>query len=161
VEQGRCFRMACSNVTLLRGLACAEVGSCDGTSRSHRHTEGLWTRPARDDPGVCGIADSNTHRVQARVPAALIASRLGLPPSSSAHRVQAILPAAARGGGGARPGRGQGRRGRWKRPCEFPSMLPLLSSPLGYVFSSILDALWHRATMALAPSWDMSTPHLA
>ena len=83
----------------LRGLACVEVRSCDGASRSHRHTEGLWTRQARDDPGVCGIADSNTHRVQARV------------------------PAAARGGGGARPGRGQGRRGRWKKPLEFPLLI--------------------------------------
>ena len=54
----------------LRGLACVEVRSCDGASRSHRHTEGLWTRQARDDPGVCGIADSNTHRVQAILPAA-------------------------------------------------------------------------------------------
>ena len=89
VEQGRCVRMACSNGTLLRGLACVEVRSCDGASRSHRHTEGLWTRQARDDPGVCGIADSNTHR-----------SRLAFQQRS---RVQAILPAAARG-----PGRGQG-----------------------------------------------------
>ena len=69
----------------LRGLACVEVRSCDGASRSHRHTEGLWTRQARDDPGVCGIADSNT------------------------HRVQAILPAAARGRAGGRGAAGGGK----------------------------------------------------
>ena len=44
---------------------------------------------------------------------------------------------------------------------HFLSMLPLLSSLLVYVFSSILDALWHRATIALAPSCGMGTPHLA
>ena len=44
--------------------------------------------------------------------------------SSSAHRVQALLPAAARGVGGTRPGRGQGHRGRWKRPFEFPILRP-------------------------------------
>src|SRR4029453_11678831 len=48
-----------------------------------------------------------------------------------------------------------------KRPCEFPSMLPLLSSRLVDVFSSILDALWHRASMALAPSWGGGRSHLA
>ena len=42
-------------------------------------------------------------------------------------------------------------------------MLPLLSSLLVDVFSSILDALWHRASMALAPSFGVGTPtpHLA
>ena len=29
---------------------------------------------------------------------------------------------------------GQRRRGRWKRPFEFPSMLPLLSSPFSHFF---------------------------
>ena len=49
-----------------------------------------------------------------------------------------------------------------KKCFIFPSsMLPLLSSLLVYVFSSILDALWHRATIALAPSCGMGTPHLA
>jgi hypothetical protein len=33
--------LACSNGTLLRGLTCVEVRSCDSASRSHRHTEGL------------------------------------------------------------------------------------------------------------------------
>jgi len=47
------------------------------------------------------------------------------------------------------------------QPGQFPSMLPLLSSPLAYVFSSILDALWHQTTIALAPSCGMGTPHLA
>src|SRR4029453_4460687 len=37
-------------------------------------------------------------------------------------------------GGGC--GGGRRRRGGAKRPCEFPSMLPLLSSPLAY-FSSL------------------------
>jgi hypothetical protein len=40
-------------------------------------------------------------------------------------------------------------------------MLPLLSSLLVDVFSSLLDALWHRASMVLAPSFGMGTPHLA
>jgi hypothetical protein len=44
---------------------------------------------------------------------------------------------------------------------KIPSMLPLLSSPLGDVFSSLLDALSHRATMALAPACAMRTPHRA
>src|SRR5207245_370152 len=59
--------------------------------------------------------------------------------------------------------------GRSREKCfKLPSMLPLLSSLLVYVFSSILDALWHRldalwhrATIALAPSCGMGTPHLA
>ena len=40
---------------------------------------------------------------------------------------------------------------------QIPSMLPLLSSLLVDVFSSILDALWHRASMALAPSFGVGT----
>ena len=87
----------------LRGLACVEVRSCDGASRSHRHTEGLWTRQARDDPGVCGIADSNTHRVQARVPAALIASRLYSQPR------RAVGAARGRAGGRGAAGGGKNR----------------------------------------------------
>ena len=47
------------------------------------------------------------------------------------------------------------RGGGAKMPFILPSMLPLLSSLLVYVFSSILDALWHRATIALAPSCGM------
>jgi len=42
-----------------------------------------------------------------------------------------------------------------------PSMLPLLSSLLAYVFSSILDALWHQTTIALAPSCSVGTSRLA
>jgi hypothetical protein len=46
----------------------------------------------------------------------------GVPPASrGAHR-----PSPAAGG--------QRRCGRWKRPCEFPSMLPLLSSPFSHFF---------------------------
>jgi len=40
-------------------------------------------------------------------------------------------------------------------------MLPRSSSLLAYVFSSILDALWHQTTIALVPSYGMGTPHLA
>jgi|SRR5262245_50848670 len=43
---------------------------------------------------------------------------------------QKEAPAGERSEGTA-PG---GARGLWKRPCEFPSMLPPLSSPLVYVF---------------------------
>jgi hypothetical protein len=42
------------------------------------------------------------------------------------------LQAAPAGGGG---GGARGRRGGVKRPFEFPSMLPLLSSPREYFFS--------------------------
>ncbi len=45
-------------------------------------------------------------------------------PGSSPPRAAPAAPAAG----------GQRRRGRWKRPFEFPSMLPLLSSPLAYFF---------------------------
>ena len=43
-------------------------------------------------------------------------------------------PTPAPAGGGQVVRHGVGARGRWKRPFEIPSMLPLLSSPLPYFF---------------------------
>jgi len=39
-------------------------------------------------------------------------------------------------------------------------MLPLLSSPLVYVFFLHSGQLWHRASIALAPSFGVGTPRL-
>ena len=56
-----------------------------------------------------------------------------------------------------------GVRGRRKRPCEFPSMLPLLSSPLAYFFLPpfhAFEALCHLAPITLAASGGVGTSRL-
>jgi hypothetical protein len=110
VEQGRCFRMACSNGTLFE-----RTGVRGGAILRRRVTKPLPHRRFVDTPS------SRRPRCM-RYRGQQYSSRPGSR-SSRAHRVQAILPAAVHGGGGARPGRGQGRRGRWKKPLEFPLLI--------------------------------------
>jgi len=62
----------------------------------------------------------------------------------SGPRERGVGAGERRGGAGGRAAGGQRRRGRWKRPFEFPSMLPLLSSPLAYFFLHSLGAVLSR-----------------
>ena len=111
-------------------------------------------------PGPVALACCLLRLVLARGPPRVPVRRGGLPVVRSATGTPRRAPRLGVWGTSGRGARwhGMGARGRQKRPCEFPSMLPLLSSPLAEVFlPRILWALCRMTPIGLAASCGAGT----